>query len=93
MNDVVTTEAVKKPSRRKPMKLKTIKDLYEKIKKGKIDESKLEILIDYDKVRFFLKSPRVDEEPAVIDVEGAIGYYDIDPLYKLLFPKAEVSWL
>ena len=76
---------------------KTIKDLYYAVQKGEIDESKLVITLDNDCTSFAC-GPTYDEktgddiEENVIKVEEAYGYYDIEQLYPLLFPKATVQW-
>lgn len=69
-------------------KYKTIKELYEAVKKGDIDEAKMEIILDNDCTSFYI-GPSNDNE---IQVEEANGYYDIEKLYPLLFPKAKVEW-
>lgn len=77
------------------MKLKTIKELYEKVKSGEIDESKLKIVLD-DDCTFFYVGPSEDDKGEEIDneivIEEANGFYDIDKLYSLLFPKSDVNW-
>lgn len=78
-------------------KFQTIKELYEAVKKGEIDESKLEITLDNDCTSFAC-GPIYDEETGddieenKIRVDEANGYYDIEHLYPLLFPKATVEW-
>ena len=78
-------------------KYKTIKELYEAVKRGDIDESKLEITLDNDHTSFAC-GPTYDEETGEditeneIEVKEANGYSDIEHLYPLLFPKAEVNW-
>jgi len=52
---------------------------------GKGQESELRVVLDNDMTSFFVG----DEE---IVVDEANGYYDVEPLYKLLFPKADVEW-
>jgi len=75
---------------------KTIKELYEAVKRGEIDESKLEIVLDNDCTNFYLGPPVEDDDGITvaneIEVEEANGYYDIEKLYPLLFPKAKVDW-
>jgi hypothetical protein len=78
-------------------KFKTIKELHDAVKTGKIDESKLEITLDND-CTFFACGPTYDEdtsddiEEKMIIVQEANGYSDIEHLYPLLFPKATVNW-
>jgi len=67
------------------MTLKTIKELHDKVKSGKIKESDLQIILDNDCTSFYVEG----EE---INVDEANGYYDIEKLYPLLFPKANVEW-
>lgn len=64
---------------------KTIKEFYTAVKSGKIDESELTIILDNDCTGFYAG----EEE---IRVAEANGYYDIEKLYPLLFPKATVEW-
>ena len=77
------------------MKFQTIKELYEAVKAGKIDETKLEIVLDNDHTGFYL-GPAEDEDgndtDNEIEVAEANGYSDIEHLYPLLFPKATVGW-
>ena len=77
-------------------KYKTIKELYEAVKNGDIDEAKLEIVLDNDCTNFYMGPPSEDDDGIKtaneIEVEEANGYYDIEKLYPLLFPKAKVMW-
>ncbi len=73
------------------MKLKTLKELYDKVKSREIDESKLQIVLDNDCTMFYVGEPGEDDDNE-IEVEEANGYYDIEKLYPLLFPKAKVEW-
>lgn len=59
-----------------------LKKILEDCKAGKIDESKLEIQLDNDQTCIYLGNDMI--------FEGE-GYYDIEFLYPLLFPKAEVG--
>jgi len=74
---------------------KTIKEFYEAVKSGEIDESKLEIILDNDRTSFYI-GPSEDEEGNDLDnkieVAEANGYADIEKLYPLLFQKAKVEW-
>ena len=70
------------------MEFKTIKELYDAVKSGKIDESKLSVVLDNDCTSFCLDSG----EEEYIEVSESCGYNDIEPLYKILFPKADVMW-
>ena len=78
------------------MEYKTIKELYEDVKSGKIDESKLKITLDNDSTAFYIDTGEEDvygnEMDIRIVVAEANGYRDIDKLYPLLFPKATVEW-
>ena len=77
----------------KTMKLKTIKQLYDKVKSGEIDESQLCIVLDNDCTSFYLGPDSDDgEAPNEIEVAEANGYCDIEKLWPLLFPKATVEW-
>ncbi len=77
------------------MKYQTIKEFYEAVKAGKIDETKLDIVLDNDCTSFYV-GPAHDEDGLElgneIEVAEANGYYDIEKLYPLLFPKATVGW-
>jgi len=74
---------------------KTIKELYEAVKAGEIDETKLEIVMDNDCTNFYV-GPQEDANGNWLDneirVQEANGYLDIEKLYPLLFPKATVGW-
>jgi len=79
------------------VKLNTLKELYEKVKSGEIDEEKLVIVLDNDWTSFCIREPGAEDDPFGEDedrigVEEAHGWADIEPLYKLLFPRATVDW-
>ena len=75
------------------MEFKTIKELYDAVKSGKIDESKLLIVLDNDMTSFIVALTENGVETSDdITVKEANGYMDIDKLYPLLFPKATVEW-
>ena len=73
----------------------TIKDLFEAVKRGDVDESKLEIMMDNDQTSFYEGGydPDDDDQSNRIKVKEANGYFDIEKLYPLLFPKAKVEWV
>ena len=76
-------------------KYKTIKELHNAVKSGKIDEERLTIVLDNDCTNFYVGpdcDPEGDELDNEIIVEEAYGYSDIEKLYPLLFPKANVQW-
>lgn len=66
-------------------KYNSIKEVLEAVKKGEIDESKLEVYMDNDHTS-------VHNESSDPIYEGN-GYYDIEELWPLLFPKASVNWV
>jgi hypothetical protein len=68
------------------IKVKTIKELYNKVHAGEVDESQIKMRIDNNYVSFFYQ-----EKEFVI--EEANGIFDIQILYKLLFPKADIKWV
>ena len=72
------------------MEFKTIKDLKDAIYNGKIDETKLQVILDNDCTSFYLDDGTEDGEEII--VKSASGYYDIGELYPLVFPKANVDW-
>ena len=67
-------------------KYKTIKDFYEAVKAGEIEESELTIVLDNDCTNFYIG---LDNE---VRVDEANGYMDVEKLYSILFPKANVEW-
>ena len=69
----------------------TIKEFYNAVKAGIIDESKLEIVLDNDCTSFYT-GPTSDDTTDEIRVIEANGCYDVEKLYPLLFPKAQVEW-
>ena len=73
----------------------TIKELFEAVKRGEVDGSKLEIVMDNDSTSFYdgAPDPEDDGQSNEIKVKEANGYYDIEKLYPLLFPKAKVEWV
>jgi len=72
-------------------RLDTLKQLYDKVKAGEIDESKLRVVLDNDCTLFYVENPDNDDDDEIIVAE-ANGYYDIEKLYPLLFPGATVEW-
>jgi len=70
----------------------TIKDLFQAVKAGEIREEDLVITLDNDCTSFGACSQRDPDNPLDVHVDEANGYYDIEPLYKLLFPEAMVNW-
>ena len=74
------------------MKLKTLKELYDKVKSGEINEADLTIVLDNDCTSFYVGDMSCEAESPEIKVDQANGYYDIEHLYPLLFPKATVEW-
>ena len=69
---------------------KTIEDLYNAVRNGEVEESNLRIILDNDNISFYDESLPEDEQD--IAVKEANGYGDIEPLYRLVFPKANVEW-
>ena len=77
-------------------KYKTIKDFYEAVKAGEIEESELDIVLDNDCTNFYI-GPDSDKNGNELDneviVDEANGYMDVEKLYSILFPKANlVEW-
>ncbi len=74
----------------------TIRKLYEAVKCGEVDEANLTVVLDNDHTMFF-EGPARDEAGNDLDneieVAEANGYYDVEKLYALLFPKATVEWV
>lgn len=73
-------------------KIKSIEDLYNKVKSGKIDESKLIIRIDNDTTQFYsIKGEDEDGYDIIEEYFDGNGYGDVYDLYPILFPKADVD--
>ena len=76
-------------------KYKTIKDFYEAVKAGEIEESELDIVLDNDCTNFYI-GPDNDKNGNELDNEVIVdetnGYMDVEKLYSILFPKANVEW-
>ena len=76
-------------------KYKTIKDFYEAVQAGEIEESELDIVLDNDCTNFYIGSDN-DKNGNELDnevrVDEANGYMDVEKLYSILFPKANVEW-
>lgn len=83
-------------------KYKTLKEVVAAIKSGELDESNLRVVMDndhtgiYDKSRCICTDEDKKDKEHWCDCDEKIftgnGYYDIEPLYELLFPKADVQW-
>lgn len=71
-------------------KFETIKEFFEAVQQGQIKEENVRIVLDNDDTSFYDESLPENEQDIV--VKEAYGYADIEPLYKLLFPKANVHW-
>jgi hypothetical protein len=63
----------------------TLKGLVKAVKQGQIDESELSIIMDNDCSFVYLAG----QERAIYRGQG---YYDIEDLWPLIFPKAKVEW-
>lgn len=74
-------------------KIKSIKDLYDKVKSGEIDESKLIIRMDNDTTQFYSIRDADKYSDDVEDYFSGNGYRDIEDLYPILFPKADIDWV
>lgn len=71
----------------------TIEQFYNDVKSEKIDESKLEIILDNDSTFFYYSEDIKDKDDNnKIVIRECNGHNDIEPLYKLLFKKADVQW-
>lgn len=68
------------------MEFDTIAEFHEAVKQGNIDETALRIVLDNDATYF--NSDIVGN----IKIKQANGYYDVEHLYRLLFPKATIEW-
>jgi len=76
-------------------KYKTIKDFYEAVKAGEIEESELTIVLDNDCTNFYIglaNDKNGNELDNEVRVYEANGYMDVEKLYSILFPKANVEW-
>lgn len=77
------------------MKYETIKELHAAVKRGDIDESQLSIVLDNDCTSFCVgpcEDKNGNDLDNEIEVVEAFGYGDIEKLYVLLFPEANVFW-
>jgi len=73
----------------------TLIDLKKAIDTGKLNENLLVIVLDNYCTSFYYGECEDDHEEEIdneIHVEETNGYEDIEPLYKLAFPKAIVEW-
>jgi len=76
---------------------KTIADLHKAVQCGEIDERMLAITLDNDATGFAVGPFEYNDDGDMIrgdtiEVTEANGYYDVEPLYRLLFPIADVDW-
>lgn len=77
----------------KEKKYKNLSELKKDIEKGIIPENDLRISLDNDNVSFYCGDEEEDPDNFIdIEVDSAGGYSDIEELYSLLFPKADVEW-
>lgn len=74
------------------IKLNTIKELIEKIKNENLDPKRLTIILDNDDTSFYYGNEETDDDALYIEIAETHGYSDIESLYKLLFPEADVQW-
>ena len=69
--------------------IKSLKELADRVKSGKIDESRLCVYIDNDDTYFTYREDK-DKHSSVIEANIGEGYNDIYELYEILFPKSAV---
>ena len=74
-------------------KYQTIQEVVEAVKDGREDESKLQVVQDNDCSHIY-NGPCEDAEGNELDscVFSGRGYADTDALWKIVFPKAEVTY-
>lgn len=74
-------------------KYKTLEELHKAVKSGEIDESKMEVFMDNDYSRVYY-GPYTDSDGKEIDncIFRGKGYNDVQDLWPLVFPKANVDW-
>jgi hypothetical protein len=70
---------------------KTLKELHEAVQAGDVDEASLTIVMDND-CSDIMSGPAEDDKGNEVDntIYRGKGYGDIDDLWPLLFPKADV---
>jgi len=72
---------------------KTLKEVFEAVKSGELDDSKFVIVMDNDCSNIYV-GPCEDESGN--DIENCIykgkGYADTEDMWPLLFPNASVEW-
>ena len=71
------------------MKLRTLEELFVKVKSGEIKEAELTVMVDNDNTYFTTCDKEGMDKEIIITRAG--GYEDVLPLYELLFPKATVG--
>ena len=71
----------------------TIQEVVEAVKAGHEDETKLVIVQDNDCSSIY-NGPSEDEKGNELDARifSGKGYADTDDLWRLVFPKADVTW-
>jgi len=69
-------------------KYESLKNLFDDVKKGKIDETKLTVILDNDCTNIYLD----DGSENGFEIFEGNGYFDIEILYPILFPKSNVEW-
>ena len=68
----------------------TLKELVEAVRSGEIDESKLQVVMDNDCSHVCIPHSNPEEEGE--ELYNGKGYYDVEDLWPLVFPKATVEW-
>ncbi len=70
---------------------KSIAKVLEAVRSGELDEKKLEVRMDNDcsSIYYDYNEESDDNDP----IFRGEGYADCDPLWRLLFPKANVDWV
>ena len=72
------------------MTFSTLKDLVAAVRRGEVAEDRLRVVMDNDSSSVYLESLASDAEPE--NIYTGRGHYDVEDLWPLVLPKAEVEW-
>ncbi len=74
-------------------KFDSIKAIVDAVKSGALDESQIEVVMDNDCSSVYYGT---NEDASGNEVDNQIyegaGYFDVEELWPLVFPKASVGW-
>lgn len=70
-------------------RFESLKELVEAVRCGEVNEALLYVVMDNDCSSVYCASDEDEDEEALYCGKG---YYDVEDLWPLVFPKAKVEW-